>query len=75
VRLGDWKGLRQNLKPAPNAKKSPDLAVRLYNLRTDPAETTDVAAQHPEVVKQMTQVMRTQHTPSAEFPFPVLDKP
>jgi len=75
VRLGDWKGLRQNLKPAPNAKKSPDVALRLYNLRTDPAETTDVAAQHPDVVKQITDIMRAQHTPSAEFPFPALDKP
>jgi arylsulfatase A len=75
VRLGDWKGLRQNLKPAPNAKKSPDLALRLYHLRTDPAETTDVAAQHPDVVRQITEIMRAQHTASAEFPLPALDKP
>jgi arylsulfatase A len=74
VRLGDWKGLRQNLKPAPNAKISPDLALRLYNLRTDPAETTDVAAQHPDVVRQITEIMRAQHTASAEFPLPALDK-
>jgi len=75
VRIGDWKGLRQDLKPASAAKKSPDLAIRLYNLRTDHAETTDVAAQHPAVVKQIAEVMRAQHTPSAEFPFPALDTP
>jgi arylsulfatase A-like enzyme len=75
VRIGDWKGLRQNLKPGPAAKKAPDLAIQLYNLREDPAETTDVASKNPEVVKRITEVMRAQHSNSAEFPFPALDKP
>ena len=74
VRIGDWKGLRQNLKPGPAAKKAPDLALRLFNLRDDPAETTDVAAKFPDVVKQMIDVMRAQHSNSAEFPLPALDQ-
>jgi arylsulfatase A-like enzyme len=74
VRIGDWKGLRQNLNPAPAAKKAPDFTIQLFNLRADPAETTNVAAQHPDVVKQIAEVMRAQHTPSAEFPLPALDK-
>ena len=75
VRMGDWKALRQNLKPAPAAKKAPDLAIQLFNLRDDPAETTNVAAKHPDIVNKLADVMRSQHTASAEFPLPALDKP
>jgi arylsulfatase A-like enzyme len=74
VRMGDWKAIRQNAKPPPAKKAGPSLAVQLYNLRTDPTETTDVAAQHPEMVKQLTELLRVQHSASTEFPFPALDK-
>jgi len=74
VRMGDWKALGQNLKPAPGAKKAPAPTLQLFNLREDRAETTDVAAQHPDMVAKLTDLMRAQHTPSAEFPFPVLDQ-
>ncbi len=75
VRVGDWKALRQNLKPGPAAKKTPDLAIQLFNLRDDPAETTNVAAKHPDIVRKLADVMRAQHVASAEFPLPALDKP
>jgi len=74
VRVGDWKAIRQNLKPGPAKKAQPDLALQLYNLRTDPSETTDAAKQHPEVVAQLTEILRAQHTASAEFPLPALDR-
>ena len=74
VRLGDWKGLRQNLKPGPAAKKAPDFSIQLFNLRDDPAETSNVAAQHPDVVARIGDLMRAQHVASAEFPFPALDQ-
>ena len=61
---GDWK-LLQN---------SPYGPLELYNLRTDPSETTDAAKQHPEVVAQLTEILRAQHTASAEFPLPALDR-
>jgi hypothetical protein len=48
--------------------------VALYNLRSDPHETTDVSAQHPEIVAQIEKVIREQHTPNPDFPFPALDK-
>jgi arylsulfatase A-like enzyme len=73
VRIGDWKGLRQNLKPAPAAKKSPDFAIQLFNLRDDPAETTNVAAKYPDIVNKIADLMRAQHVASAEFPLPALD--
>ena len=34
------------------------MRVELYNLDTDLAETTDVAAQHPEIAAEMSQLMQ-----------------
>ncbi len=74
VRVGDWKAVRQGLLPAGKKAALPVLKTELYNLKADPQETTDVAAKHPEVVAKLEKIMREQHTPSAEFPFPILDK-
>ena len=71
VRVGDWKGIRKDLKPGKGAK--PNLHIELYNLKRDAAETTDVSAQHPEVVAKIEKIMRDQHVPSRDFPFPALD--
>ena len=73
VRIGDWKGVRQNLKPA-GKNKLPSLSIELYHLKDDIAESKDVAAEHPDVIAQMERLMRDQHTPSAEFPLPALDQ-
>jgi arylsulfatase len=69
VRLGDWKAVRQNLMADPAAP------VELYNLAEDLAEQNDVSAKHPGIVAQVLEIMKTAHTPSAEFPFPALDMP
>jgi arylsulfatase A-like enzyme len=78
VRVGDWKLVRRNLLPAGGAKaKAKDQAGRsaeLYNLKTDPAETANVAAQHPDIVTKLERIMREQHVNSAEFPFRALDE-
>ncbi len=73
VRIGDWKGVRQNLIPA-GKKGQVDHRIELYNLAEDIGETTDVAASHPEIVAQMADVMRREHAPSEAFPFPALDR-
>jgi arylsulfatase A-like enzyme len=72
VRLGDWTGIRQHLVPAKNAR--PDLHIALYNLRDDPGQQHDVSAQHPDIVAQIEQLFREQHTPSATFPISLLDR-
>lgn len=73
VRVGDWKVVRQNLLPG--KKKAPVVSkTELYDLKTDLAESTDVSAQHPDVVAKAEAIMREQHVPSADFPFPALDK-
>ena len=67
ARIGDWKGVRQNL-----AKTSAP-RTELYNLATDPSETNDVAAVHGDIVGKMEFLMRTEHRPSSEFPLPIID--
>jgi arylsulfatase A len=72
VRVGDWKFVRQNLNRGPNNKKSP--TTELYNLADDPSETTDVAAEHPDVVARLSAIAREQHVPSKLWPIAALDQ-
>ena len=58
IRSGDWKlinGLGSGgfTRPSTIKPKPGEPAVQLYNLRTDPAETTNLAAQHPDKVKEL----------------------
>jgi arylsulfatase len=70
--LGEWKGIRQNLRPGRQDQK-PNYHVELYNLATDRAESRDVSAEHPNVVARIEALMRSVREPSTEFPFPALD--
>jgi arylsulfatase A-like enzyme len=44
--MGEWKALRRGLA------KTPDAPWELYHLPTDPAEQTDLAAQHPDLIAE-----------------------
>lgn len=66
VRIGDWKGVRQRLRQG-------NLDIELYNLAADPQETTNVAAQHPDIVERIRRAMHEQREPSEIFPMPALD--
>lgn len=55
VREGDWKMVV--IKGVPH----------LYNLSTDLHEDHDVAAEHPDRVKKMVEIIKSQHTPSQYF--------
>jgi arylsulfatase A len=66
VRLGDWKAIRQNIHKG-------NLKIQLFNLADDIGETTDVAANHPDIVERVATIMREQHTPSKIFPIKSLD--
>ncbi|MGI9458137.1 MAG: arylsulfatase [Aeoliella sp.] len=61
IRKGDWKGVRQNTKKGKSK-------LELYNLRDDPAESNNVASEHPEVVKQLEHILETDRTESEIFP-------
>lgn len=63
VRTGDWKGVRLGVKSA-------EPRMELYDLSIDPSETADVAAEHPEIVARIAEIMDREHTPSELFPFP-----
>jgi hypothetical protein len=40
----------------------------LYDLQTDVAEKNNVAAQHPDIVKTISNIMQQQHRESKDFP-------
>jgi hypothetical protein len=42
-------------------------AVELYDLAADPAESTDLATRHPELVKRVREMLATATTPDAPF--------
>lgn len=69
VRMGKWKGIRQNL-----FKKIPDLNIELYNLETDPNETKDLATERPDIIEKIKSIMIKEHVDSDLFKFPVLDE-
>ena len=68
VRVGDWKAVRQGMNKG-------NLGIELYNLARDIGEKENVAAQNPEVVKRLREIMEQQHRPSEIFPLPSVDKP
>lgn len=61
IRLGDWKGVRQGLNQEPGPWE-------LYNLVADPAESRDLAAEHPEILARIQDIVLEQVAPNEEFP-------
>ncbi len=75
IRVGNWKLIRRNLLPTRKmAAQGLTPTLELFDLVSDPREQHDVADAQPEVVARLTQLMKEQHTPSREFPFPALDQ-
>jgi arylsulfatase len=56
VRWGEWKGLVMNVHKGNDQ-------MQLFNLQTDSLETTDVAAEHPEIVEKMWEYIKESHQP------------
>jgi arylsulfatase A-like enzyme len=55
VMIGDWKGVKSDLK------KNKQAPWEIYNLKTDPGETSNVALAHPALVRQMEKILKENH--------------
>lgn len=55
IRMGDWKGIRTNVRQNQNAP------WQLYNLANDIGEKKDLAADHPEIIKQFIALAKKEH--------------
>ena len=60
VRMGDWKGIRIGA----------GAVLELYNLAENPAESRNLAAQNPGVVRRIEEIMASARTESADWPTP-----
>lgn len=69
LRAGNWKAIRRDL-----LRNKPQ-EWELYNVVADPGETTDRAAEHPELVQRLEAAYLQHRTVNANFPFPVYDTP
>jgi arylsulfatase A-like enzyme len=58
VRMGRWKGIRNNILTQPGAP------VELYDLERDLGEATNVAAANQDVVRRIEDVMKNARTPA-----------
>lgn len=63
VRKGKWKGIKYNVL------NQPGKGIELYDLSIDPEEKNNIAQHHPEVVEDLTDIMKTARTESAIFQF------
>ncbi|QEC54203.1 arylsulfatase [Anseongella ginsenosidimutans] len=59
VRMGDWKGVK--VKQQQHAAENPWM---IFNLRTDPGETTNLAARHPELARKFDAIVKDEHRPA-----------
>ena len=66
VRSGRYKAIRQNMRQG-------NLEIELYDLATDPGETTDLADRELAVLERLTTIMQREHAPSELFPLPGVD--
>ena len=56
VRMGKWKGIVRDVKNG-------STEMELYDLESDPGETENLAAAHPETVARMWEVVEASHAP------------
>lgn len=62
VRKENWKAVWLGVN------KNPDGPMELYDLEKDPSEHNNLAAEFPEVVREMESLMKKAHIPNPAFP-------
>lgn len=73
LRMGNWKGIRQDMLHRNGSATPNAMTTQLYNLDADPGETRDVAGENLDVVEKIEQLMGEAHVPSELFRFAGLD--
>jgi arylsulfatase A-like enzyme len=72
IRMGDWKGVKLNVRQHPDGK------WMIYNLKIDRNEKNNVASAHPELSKRFDEIVKKEHQPSHikewEFVSPKFDE-
>jgi arylsulfatase len=67
VRMDNWKGVRDSTRDG-------NLKIQLYNLENDITESQNVAARYPEVVRQMEEIMKSEHITPDILRFDIFEK-
>lgn len=58
IRLGDWKGVKLNVREGDGSK------WMLFDLKKDRNETTDLASQYPKIIEQLDLIVQKEHQPA-----------
>lgn len=68
VRIGDFKARRKDMHKG-------NTAFELYDLKNDPAETTNIASSHPEIISRVEAIISAEHVSAgnARWAFKLLD--
>jgi arylsulfatase A-like enzyme len=55
IRMGKWKGIKRDMH------KNPEKPWMLFDLESDPSETTNVFLQNPSIIRQMEKIAQREH--------------
>ena len=64
VRIGKWKAVQNQVN-----RKGKDAPIEIYDLESDRAETSDLAAQNSELIARIQKIFERSHTPSPLWKF------
>lgn len=73
VHMGSWKLIKTGLAGRKGKASTYAPTTLLYDLAKDEKESTNVAADQPDIVAKMEAIIQSQHKLSADFPISALD--